>query len=345
MSRVPSHSKDHRHGVMQETVLLLTGTAQQDAALEQRTFPDLHFVLRAPGVSAREVAGDVDAIITHAPVRIPDPPKEFARCRIVVRAGVGVDLVDLAAWGRRGVPVCNVPDYGTTEVADHAIALMLALTRGTATYHDDLRQDRGWSHEAAPLVRRLHGAVFGVLGLGRIGHETARRTAAFGMRVVFFGPHHEQETGYERVASLPALMARSDVVSVHAPLTEATRGLLGPAAFAAAKPGLILVNTARGAIVDLDALTEALRSGRIGGAALDVLPQEPPDPHHPLIAAWRAGEPWLRGRLTLSPHAAFYSAASQEDLCRKSVQTALAWLREGRLQNCVNARMLHQGAA
>jgi D-3-phosphoglycerate dehydrogenase/C-terminal binding protein len=279
------------------------------------------------------------------------PIEAFERCRIVVREGVGYDNLDLAGWGGRGVPVCNVPDYGTTEVADHALALTLALARGTGSYDEALRADPagGWSYATAPLVRRLRGATFAVLGLGRIGLATARRAAAFDMKVIFFDPYLSNgvdlATGFERVGSLEEAMARADVLSVHTPLTEETRGLVGRRSLAAARPGLIVVNTARGPIVDLEALAEALREGRIAGAGLDVLPQEPVDAGHPLVAAWRAGEPWVRQRLILTPHAAFYSPAALEDMQRKSIEVCVAYLRDGRLTNCVNQRFLDATAA
>lgn len=332
-------------------VLFVNWGAADDAELEHRLFPDVTFDLFR-GVSGQERYADAcraaDAVINcSATETLHAEPAAFPRCRIAIRSGVGFDNLDIPGWSARGVPVCNVPDYGTTEVADHAIALMLALTRGTATYHDALRNDpggAGWSFAAAPLVRRLRGAIFGVLGLGRIGLAAANRAAGFGMRVVFHDPYlpsgTELAVGFERVHGLQELLARSDVLSVHAPLSGETRGLLGREALAAAKPGLILVNTARGPIVDLDAVHEALRDGPLGGAALDVLPREPADPEHPLIAAWRAREPWLEGRLTLTPHAAFYSPAAFEDLRRKSVEVAVAYLREGRLTNCVNAAAL-----
>jgi D-3-phosphoglycerate dehydrogenase/C-terminal binding protein len=288
-----------------------------------------------------------DAVINcSATHRIPADIGEFVNTKIVVREGVGYDTVDLSGWGARGVPVCNVPDYGTTEVADHAIALMLALTRGTATYGDLLKNDPvgGWRFAAAPLVRRHKGATFGVIGLGRIGLAAARRAAAFDMKVVFYDPHlpngTELSVGYDRVHSLTDLMSISDIVSVHTPLDETTRGFVGTVALAAAKPGLILVNTARGPIVDLDALYDALRDGRIAGAGLDVLPNEPPDPQHPLVRALIAREPWLEGRLILTPHAAFYSPASMADMQRKAVEVILAYVDEGRLTNCVNRSQL-----
>ncbi|MDQ0473996.1 C-terminal binding protein [Labrys wisconsinensis] len=292
-----------------------------------------------------------DALINcSATHRLPAAVDDFARCRIVVREGVGYDNLDLEAWGARGVPVCNVPDYGTTEVADHAIALMLALTRGTATYGEALKRDPagGWRFDAAPLIRRHRHATFGVVGLGRIGLAAARRAAAFDMRVVFYDPYlpsgMELALGFERLHALTDLMAASDVVSVHTPLNEETRGFVGAAAFAAAKPGLVLVNTARGPIVDLDALHAALRDGRIAGAGLDVLPREPADAAHPLIHAYAAREPWLEGRLVLTPHAAFYSPDAMRDMQRKAVEVIVAYIRDGRLTNCVNRPFLKAGA-
>ena len=324
-----------------------------DAALERQHFPDVTFDIwrEVPEAPPAETCRTVDAVINCSAVRLLGrDPDAFDRCRIVIRSGVGFDNLDLPGWSRRQVPVCNVPDYGTTEVADHAIALGLALARGTATYHDALRSDPSgnWNFAAAPLVRRLRGATFGVVGLGRIGLAAARRAAAFDMEVAFYDPYlptgFDLAVGYRRVHSLAGLFAESDIVSIHTPLTDETRDMVGATAFANAKPGVIVVNTARGPIIDFDALHDALRSGRVGGAGLDVLPEEPANPAHPLIAAWHKREAWLDGRLTLTPHAAFYSAAAQKDLRLKSVEVAVTYIRDGRLMNCVNADRLGQQA-
>ncbi len=215
-----------------------------------------------------------------------------------------------------------------------------------ARYHDALRSDpvSGWKFGKAPVVRRLRGATFGVLGLGRIGIAAALRARAFGMEIAFCDPFVPRGTeialGFRRVATAADLAATSDVLSVHAPLSPETEGLVGKALFARAKPGLVLINTARGPIVDLEALHDALKSGRIGAAALDVMPKEPPDPKLRLIRAWTRRESWLDGRFTMSPHAAFYSPASVEDLRRKTVETAIDLVATGTLANCVNAHLL-----
>ncbi|MBA3325927.1 MAG: C-terminal binding protein [Rhodobacteraceae bacterium] len=329
-------------------ILCANWQAADDAELEREHFPDVELVLARSTTYVAAVldpadCASVDAVINYSPTLLVEvPPSAFPKARIAVRSGVGFDNLDLKGWAARGVPACNVPDYGTTEVADHAIALVLALTRGTSTYSADLLGEgaAGWHFSRAPLVRRHRHARFGVVGLGRIGLAAARRAAAFDMRVTFYDPYLssgvELATGYDRAHSLAELMLTSDIVSIHAPLSPETQGLIGAAALAAAKPGLILVNTARGPIIDLDALAAALRDGRVAGAGLDVLPAEPGDLEHPLIAAWRAREPWIRDRLVVTPHAAFFSPASMIDLRLKSVEVAHAFLTEGRLSNCVN---------
>jgi phosphoglycerate dehydrogenase-like enzyme len=268
------------------------------------------------------------------------------RCRIVVRMGVGYDTVDLEACGRRGVVVSNVPDYGTTDVADHAIAMLLTLARGTACYDAALRAGlaAAWRHDLNPTARRLRGLTCGVVGLGAIGTAAALRARAFGMNVRFYDPYilpgRDLALGFERDATLDGLLAASDVVTMHTPLTDETRRMIDAHAVSQMRPGTLLINAARGPIVDTAAVLDGLKSGRIGGVGLDVLPKEPIDLGDPLVAAWHADEPWIRGRVLLSPHAAFYSAASFEDQRRKSIETALHYLRDGIVRNCVNAEYL-----
>jgi lactate dehydrogenase-like 2-hydroxyacid dehydrogenase len=266
----------------------------------------------------------------------------FERCRQIVRAGVGVDQIDLAAAARHGIPVCNTPDYGTMDVADHAIAMMLALTRGIVAFSGSLRADpvKGWDFLRAPTVRRLCGLTFGVLGLGRIGTAAALRAKAFGMDVLFFDPYRPSGTelalGVRRAESLASLLSQTDVLSIHAPLSPETDNLINAEKLSLMRPDAILVNTARGPIVDTSALLAALRQGRIAAAALDVIPVEPPSGGDPLIEAWLDGDPVVADRLILSPHAAFYSPSSLIDLRTKSAQVALDYLTKGLLRNCVN---------
>ncbi|WP_376095528.1 C-terminal binding protein [Roseomonas sp. CCTCC AB2023176] len=263
------------------------------------------------------------------------------RLTVIVRGGVGFERIDLAAAAVRGVPVCNVPDYGTEEVADHAIALLLALVRGVVLQADRTRSDlMDWGPAQPVPARRLSTLTLGVVGLGRIGGMVSRRVAGLGMRTGYVDPAVGAPAGLTRYGTLHDLLAASDVVTLHTPLNEGTRGMMDAAAFAAMRPGAILVNTSRGGVVDLDALHDALRSGHLAGAALDVLPSEPPDPTHPLMRAWTRDEDWLRGRFVLTPHMAYYSPHSLRDTRRLGMETALMFLRQGQLRNCVNADLL-----
>lgn len=270
----------------------------------------------------------------------------LARTRIIVRNGVGYDVVDLKAAGEAGIVVSNVPDYGTTEVADSAIALMLTFARGTAAHDAGLRArlEGGWTHLHNVTAKRLRGAWLGVIGLGRIGTAAALRARAFGMNVAFYDPGlpngAELSFGFTRTRTLAELLGVADVVTIHAPLTKETRGMINAAAIAAMKPGAFLINTARGKICDTSALLEGLRSGKLAAVGLDVLPNEPASPDDPLVAAWYGNEPWIRGRMLLNPHSAFYSPDSLVDLRRKAIETAFYYLRDGTVANCVNGEYL-----
>lgn len=287
-----------------------------------------------------------DAVVT---VRVPIDGKAIShlkRARVVVRHGVGFDIVDVEACGAAGIAVCNVPDYGTTEVADSAIAMMLAFARGTAALDTALRTDLAgsWTHANNVTGRRLRGACFGVIGLGRIGTAAALRARAFGMEVAFFDPllpnGAELSFGFKRAQSLHELLGTADVVTIHTPLTRETRGMIDAAAVAQMKQGAYIINTARGPICDTGALLEGLKSGRLAAVGLDVLPKEPGTLADPLVAAWNANEPWIRGRMLLNPHAGWYSPDAFVDMRRKAMETAYYYLRDGTLKNCVNAEYL-----
>lgn len=289
---------------------------------------------------------DADAIILFHEVTLPaDIIAEAAHCKIIVRCGVGFDSVDVKAAGVHGIAVCNVPDYGVDEVADHAIALMLACTRGIVRAERTVRSSlRPWDKRAVGLVPRLAGLTMGIVGLGRIGSATALRAKAFKMRVLACDPY--VKPGTDKVlgvgmVDLPALLAQSDVISLHTPLTEETRKLIDARALAQMKPTAVLINTARGAVVDVTALAEALRTGRLAGAGLDVLPQEPPGTDEPLIKLWRE-QPEQFINLIITPHTAFYSEAAMVEMRLKAAQEIARALRGQPLLNCVNSEYLNR---
>lgn len=286
-----------------------------------------------------------DAVISVLDIP-PEYRSRMQRARIFVTPKVGFDNIALEAWGELGVPVCNVPDYGTMEVADHAMALMLTLAKGIAFHTRELKKDpQGlWRPALNPYGQRLSASVFGIVGLGRIGTAAALRAKAFGMDVRFYDPYvpngKDLSLGVTRVETLEALFAQSDVVSLHLPLEQETEKLINSNLLAHAKPGLILINTARGPIIDLDALYQALKSELVLAAGLDVLPEEPANPEHPLIKAWAADEPWIDHRLLLTPHSAFYTPQSVHDMRFKPGQIALRYLQDDRLENCVNRSLI-----
>ncbi|MGK9236134.1 C-terminal binding protein [Inquilinus limosus] len=333
---------------------ILTPDAQyaDDAVIERQVGgADIEFVIRRERERRKipdEVYASCDALLTWHELRIDQSViDKLARCRLIVRAGVGFDHIDLAAAGAAGIPVANTPDYGTSEVADHAVGLMLALLRGIPAYDQALQTDPAGNYTLAAgrLTRRIRGGRLGIVGLGRIGTATAMRARAFGLEILAYDPYiprgQEIALGITRVETLSDLLSASDIVSIHAPLTPETSRLFGDAAFSVMRPNAVLINTARGAIVDLEALHRALQSGRIAGAALDVLPEEPPpEPLPALLAAYRDQPDWLRGRLILTPHAAWSSPESQADARRLSAETAVAYLRSGALRNCVNEAFL-----
>jgi phosphoglycerate dehydrogenase-like enzyme len=250
-------------------------------------------------------------------------------CRAIIRNGVGFDSVDIAAAREHGIAVCNVPDYGTEEVADHAMALALALCRQLFALDQEAKQ-LGWLIRVEPKLRRLRGLTFGIVGLGRIGTATALRARAFGFRVLFYDPHLpngvDKALGISRARSLDEVLAAADVLSLHCPLNEETRHLIAERELALMKPGAFVVNTARGAVIKKDAILAALRAGRLAGAGLDVVEDEP------LQTAEEASTP----HLIVTCHAAFCSVESKLEMRATSARIALAAVRDEPLENVVN---------
>ncbi len=286
---------------------------------------------------------ECDAILVWHRMRIERRTVELlANCKHIIRVGVGFDIVDVEACRQAGIPVSNVPNYGTTEVADHAMAMLLHLARGIGTYERRLKADpvQGFDSENVPVVRRIRSSTFGAVGMGRIGTAVARRAAAFDMKVTYYDPYlpegHELGIGFERKGSLRELLASADVVSLHVPLSGSTRAMVDDELLGQFKDDSILINIARGGLVDIDAVERALRSGKLAAAGLDVLPVEPPSPLPTLLEAWRAEEEWLTGRLVVTPHSAFYSKAGYSDMRRFSVEILMDYLLRGKLRNNVN---------
>jgi phosphoglycerate dehydrogenase-like enzyme len=335
---------------MPVTVLYPEERQIPDDDLERQTFgPEVRIIRRtAKTLSDLDPAdcAEVDGLMIMRYAVTPEDLDRFPRLRAIVRMGVGYDKIARPAAAARNILVCNVPDYGTTEVADHAIALALSLRRGVILYHERQRQSppAPWGPVKGELIRRLGVQTFGIIGLGRIGTAVALRARAFGFQVMFHDPYLpngvELALGIARAASLQDLLRQTDTLSVHTPLTPETRGMLGHAELALLRKGAVVVNTARGPIIDLDALLSLLRNDHIAAAGLDVLPVEPPvEPIPELLRAYRAREPWLEGRLVVTPHAAWFTPESEHDTRVKSAETMRAALLTNRPQNVISPDM------
>ena len=277
-----------------------------------------------------EVCGAQALIVWHNTPVTRAGIARLKNCRVIIRNGVGFDSVDIAAAREHGIAVCNVPDYGTEEVADHAIALALALCRQLFPLDQEAKQ-LGWTIRVEPKLRRLRELTFGVVGLGRIGTATALRAKALGFKVCFYDPHlpngADKAVGVERVRTLEELLRRADVLSLHCPLNDETRHLIAERELALLKPSAFMVNTARGAVIKKTAILAALREGRLAGAGLDVVEDEP------LKTAEEAATP----NLIVTCHAAFCSVESKIEMRGTSARIALAAIRGEPLENMVNA--------
>ena len=284
---------------------------------EKKVLAPLDVELRAAQCKSEEeiikLTQGADAILNCYAKMTARVIEKLDRCKIIARYGIGVDNVDLAAATRAKIVVTNVPDYCIDEVSDHALALLLALERQISAA-DRAVKGGAWDVVAHAGVRRLRGQTLGLIGFGKIGMALAAKARAFGLRILAYDPYLDAAALAARGAegvTFDRLLAESDVVSIHVPLSPETRNLIGARELARMKPTAFLINTSRGGIVDEQALAEALKAGRIAGAALDVLLVEPPTADHPLRQL---------PNVILTPHLAFYSRESVVELQTKAAE-------------------------
>lgn len=320
------------------TTILITDFDYADLRWERERAESAGVELRSAQVdtpagvvdAARE--SNADALLTqYAPVTA-DVFEELSLA-VVGRYGTGVDNVDVVAATEHGVPVVNVPTYADEEVSTHALSLLLACARRIPQYDRAVKAGT-WDWKRERPLHRLRGETLGLVGFGSIARRLTEKVVGFDLEVLTFDPYVEDEAvrahDVETVA-FEALLERSDAVSVHSPLTEETRGLFDGDAFERMRETAILVNTARGAIVDATALAEALRDGEIAAAGLDVLPEEPPGPDHPLFD---------RDDAILTPHVGWYSEESIGDLRRTVIDDVIGVLSGEDPTNRVNPEVL-----
>jgi len=306
--------------------VLVTDYDFPDIALEEGIFRDAGLPFAAAQCRSEDqlidAARDCQALLLQYAPLTERVLAALPGVGIVSRYGAGFDTIDTAACQRHGVWVANSPDYGVGEVATHALAMSLSLLRHLAIYDRDVKSGR-WSYLSPGTIRRAGDMTVGILGLGRIGKRYAHLARNCFARVIACDPYiiDGDFPAYVERVGLDALFERSDIVSLHVPLNDETRGMVNERLISRMHRGSMLVNTARGAVVDVDAVVRALDSGQLDGAALDVLPTEPLATSHPLAR---------NGRALLTPHAAFYSVAAEVELRRKAAMNIVQWASAGR---------------
>lgn len=299
---------------------------------------------RAPGIECvvkkglspeelkREIA-DCDGLVIRSATKVTADIIEAAkRLRVIGRAGIGLDNVDIPAASKRGIVVMNVPDGNVVTTAEHAISMMLALTRNIPQATASLKAGK-WE-KSKFKGREIYNKTLGIIGIGRIGRIVAERALGLRMKVIAFDPYITEESvekvGDIEMVGFDDLLARADFITLHVPKTPETANLLDAAAFAKMKPGVMVINCARGGIIDEAALLEAMKSGRVAGAALDVFAKEPPE-----------GNPLLEmDRLICTPHLGASTDEAQENVSRAIAEQVVAYLTTGAIRNAVNVPSL-----
>ncbi len=283
----------------------------------------------------REAISDCDALIVRSETKVTAELMDAAKIlRVIGRAGVGVDNIDVSAATARGIVVMNAPDGNTITTAEHTIALLVALARSVAQANQSLKAGN-WKRKQFIGVE-LQGKTLGIIGLGRIGRAVAARARAFGMKIVahdpFIAPDQARDLEIE-AAPLDEVFARADFLTVHTPLTAETRGIVGPEAFRKMKKGVRVINCARGGLVDEGALYDAIKSGIVAGAALDVFEQEPPPADHPLLAL---------DEVIATPHLGASTTEAQEGVAFTVAEQVRDYLLNGALRGSVNVPAIDQ---
>ncbi|KKI89273.1 2-hydroxyacid dehydrogenase [Bacillus sp. SA1-12] len=276
---------------------------------------------------------DADGLINqYAPIT-RKVIESLPNLKIISRYGVGVNTIDVEAATERGIMVTNVSDYCVDEVADHAFSLLLASARKIVQLNNAVKQDV-WDYKLGMPIYRLRGRVLGLVGFGKIPQNLAVKARAFGLELLIYDPYISDETAdkYDaRLVGLNELMQLSDFISVHAPLTKATEAMISDEQFSLAKPEAFIINTSRGRVIDEQALIRALEEGKIAGAALDVIEQEPINPANPLLKM---------DNVILNPHIAWYSEQSEVELRQKATQNAADALQGKRPKYLMNDEVI-----
>ena len=325
--------------------IILIPDRVNETKIEKKVFGDDYKLVIPDVLSLSEITDDLwstcdGMLVWHDFNYSKDIISKLSKCKGIVRVGTGVDNVDLKAAAEAGIVVSNVPDYGINDVADHTLALILSLERGILRFNQSILDKGPWDWELGANLERIQGKTIGIIGMGRIGTAVAMRSKAFGLNVLFYDPYIrvgiEKSLNVSRVNELKDLLNRSDIITIHTPLTDITKGMVDSEFFQQMKRGSSIINTARGEIILMDELYVALKNDKIKWAGLDVLEIEPINYRHPLIQAWRGNEKWIKDRLIITPHAAFYNIDSYLEMRRKAAEELKRIISDQKPNNCVN---------
>ncbi len=306
---------DCDHGSVEEEKDELGGTGAELVLAQVRKEEDLIRVCK-----------EADGLINQYALLTRRVFENLPKCKVAARYGVGVDSIDLKAATDLGIIVANVPDYCIDEVASHTVAMILTLARKTAFFDRKVKSGQ-WDFRQGMPVDRIRGTILGLIGCGRIGFEVARRISAFGVKVLAYDPYIQKAAEGIELTDLETILRRSNFISIHCPLNESTRHLIGEKEFQKMEKRPLLINTSRGPIVKEEALIQALKEERLSGAGLDVLETEPPEPGNPMLKM---------ENVIFSPHVGFYSEESISELKRRTARNVSNVLRGRRPDSMVN---------
>ena len=323
--------------------ILIPDVVVPPAQIEHDTLGEQYNIIVGQAQHANDISDDIwkqshGILAFHLMDYNSELLSKLENCQIIVRLGVGYDNIDLAEANQRNIAVCNVPDYGTEEVADHALGLLLSLVRSIPSYQQAIK-NKNWNRNDN-ITFRLSGKTFGIIGLGRIGTAVAIRCKAFGMNVVFYDPYlddgYDKALGITRADTLEDFLTQCDIISIHTPSTDETRGMVGSDFLGKVKDGCVLINTARGDIINLNELYKSMKSGKVRACGLDVLPIEGHSNEQELVIDYENNAEWLEDRLIVTPHVAYYSAEAYIELRYKAAKQIRDAIEGQVIRNCVN---------
>lgn len=320
--------------------VLITDLIIDEAKIEKDILGDDFNVIVANAKVENDISNELlnkcDAVIAYDALKFDKKMlSRMKNCKIISRAGIGYDNIDLIQAQNNKITVCNVPDYCMSDVADQTIAMILSFSRGIPSGAESIKE--GTWERMSPTAFRLSSKTLGIFGLGRIGSVVALKAKALGLNVIFYDPYvrvgHEKILDIKRVDTLEDFAALSDIVSIHSPLTSETNGIINNKFFNNMKINSMIINTARGPIINIEDLYVAMKSGKILASGLDVVPIEPIDKSHNLIKDFIERSDWIKGRLIVTPHSAFYSPESLIELRTKSALNIKDFINNKSLRN------------